>query len=449
MQPSSPRTRKLTEGSEWRTIVLFSLPLMGSNLLQVAYTLVDSLVVANFVGASAFGAVNVSGPMVWIASSVAIGMGAGISILVSQYYGARRYDDIHSGVVTALGFCGLLGLGVCGLWLALARPVLGGLLAVPEALAADARAYFMVYSLGIPFQLMYNALGGVLRALGNARASIVTLAVAAVINLLLDLALVVLVPLGVVGAAAASVASQAGAAAVCLVMVLRTLAELPGRRGRFEAGRLRLLLRLCLPVTAAQVIHASGFLLLQRMVNSFGPASIEGFAAMGKTEEIIHVPVYAFQTALASFTGQNMGAGLVKRAERATRATMGIAVGVSVLIGALMLVFDERILLLYNISGDALLRGREHMDLMCLLLPVFTVNQVANGTLQGAGAVRITMVSSFAELASRLVITWGMIQFTSLSFRSIYASCPPTWLLACGISLVALLRGRWKTRRIT
>ena len=176
-------------------------------------------------------------------------------------------------------------------------------------------------------------------------------------------------------------------------------------RARPDKQQLTLIMRVSLPVTFQMVVQSAGFLLLQRMVNSFGPASIEGFAAMGKTEELMHIPIICISTALASFVGQNMAPQQVERAERGIRFALYGMLLLSVVLGGVMLLCDQYILRLFNITGDSLLRGKEHMDVMCLLLPVFTANRVLNGALQGAGDVRIPVISSFTDLTLRLVCT--------------------------------------------
>lgn len=448
MAQSNAYTRDLTQGREWQQILLFALPMMGANLLSVTYTLVDSLIVSNYVSASAFGAVSVGGPMIWVAMAIQNGMGAGAGILLAQYFGAGKKERIRSAAYTASVFGAALGLVMSAVWIALARPVLSGFLQVPADMYRDAWLYLVIYCAGFVFQMLGSVLAGVLRAFGNARASLWVLLVAAVTNLALDLLFVVGLQMGVAGAAIATVVSQLGAALVSLVLVQRYFPKSETQpQVRFNIQELRYLLELCIPVTLQMVISSASFLLLQRMVNSFGPASIEGFAAMGKTEEIIHIPVYAFSSALAGFTGQNIGAARIDRVKRGCAATMAMAVGVSILLGGLMFLFDENILRLFNITGDALLRGREHLDLMCILLPIFTVTRMASGTLQGAGDVRITVFSSFAEIAIRLALTYAL-SLTSVGFRSIYLSSPPAWIIACAIVLVRLLRGRWQQKAL-
>ncbi len=153
-------------------------------------------------------------------------------------------------------------------------------------------------------------------------------------------------------------------------------------------------------------------------------------------------------SALASFVGQNIGAGQIERARKGCRAALAITLGAALILGTGMLMFDRRILGFYNITADALLRGTEHLDVMCILLPVFTVQQVINGALQGAGDVQIPVVSSFTDLVLRLAGA-KLLSLTALSFRSIYLSSPPAWIIACLISVIRYRQGTWAKQQLT
>ena len=168
---------------------------------------------------------------------------------------------------------------------------------------------------------------------------------------------------------------------------------------------------------------------------------------MGKTEELMHIPIICISTALASFVGQNMGAQQIDRAERGVRFALYGMLILSVVLGGVMLLCDQHILQLFNITGESMLRGKEHMDIMCLLLPVFTVNRVLNGALQGAGDVRIPVISSFTDLILRLLLT-ALLSLTPVSFRAVYLSTPPAWIISCLITVIRFRQGYWKHVRV-
>lgn len=437
--------KDLTKGSEWRQLLGFALPMMGAQLLQVTYSMVDAIVVGNFVSAAALGAVSVPGPIIWIASAIASGMGTGTNIIVAQYVGAEKHKEIRSAVVTSILFCGILGTALSMICALLSGPIVHSFLQTPPEMQQDAVTYLAIYSIGFFFQMLYQVFYGITRAFGDSKASLLFLMVAALLNLVLDLGFIIVLDWGVAGAALASVIAQVGsAAAAFLYLTVKYPSVSPvASRARPDKQQLTLIMRVSLPVTFQMVVQSAGFLLLQRMVNSFGPASIEGFAAMGKTEELMHIPIICISTALASFVGQNMGAQQVERAERGIRFALYGMLLLSVVLGGVMLLCDQYILRLFNITGDSLLRGKEHMDVMCLLLPVFTANQVLNGALQGAGDVRIPVISSFTDLTLRLVCT-AVLSLTPVAFRAVYLSTPPAWIAACLITVFRFRQGHWK-----
>lgn len=437
--------KDLTKGSEWRQLLGFALPMMGAQLLQVTYSMVDAIVVGNFVSAAALGAVSVPGPIIWIASAIASGMGTGTNIIVAQYVGAEKHKEIRSAVVTSILFCGILGAALSMICALLSGPIVHSFLQTPPEMQQDAVTYLAIYSIGFFFQMLYQVFYGITRAFGDSKASLLFLMVAALLNLVLDLGFIIVLDWGVAGAALASVIAQVGsAAAAFLYLAVKYPSVSPvASRARPDKQQLTLIMRVSLPVTFQMAVQSAGFLLLQRMVNSFGPASIEGFAAMGKTEELMHIPIICISTALASFVGQNMGAQQVERAERGIRFALYGMLLLSVVLGGVMLLCDQYILRLFNITGDSLLRGKEHMDVMCLLLPVFTANRVLNGALQGAGDVRIPVISSFTDLTLRLVCT-AVLSLTPVAFRAVYLSTPPAWIAACLITVLRFRQGHWK-----
>ncbi len=439
----------LTKGSERKLILSFSLPIILSQILQVSYTMADSIIVGNYVGPSALGAVSVSGPIIWIASAAAMGLGTGTNILLAQYFGAKKEEKIRQALISIVAFSFLISFAFIGLILWTHKEVLTLVLDVPSEMYEDARNYLVIYSFGIVFQILFQIFYGACRSFGDANGSLIFLIVAAVMNLLLDLVLVPGMEMGVCGAAYASVASQVAACVSAFLYLKRNFTSaFPDTGEPFLYPReLIPFLRFSLPISGQLMVQASGYLFLQRMVNSFGPASIEGFATMDKTECFIHIPALSVASAIASFVGQNMGAGEHRRAEIGIRFSLRFTVLISFAIGFLMFVFAEPILRIYNISGDALLRGSEHLRIMCVLLPVYTVQQIINGALQGAGDVNIPVLSTFTDLILRLSFT-AIMAPTFIGFRSIYLSSIPAWLVACAISVIRYRRGDWKKKAI-
>lgn len=441
--------KDLTVGKEGRTILLFTLPMMGANLLQVMYNFVDSVVVGNFVSSTALGAVGISSPLIWLLLAMATGLGTGTSIIISQYYGARKHDDVRRTTTTSILFAAVLGIILTLICLLTGKSILWAFLGTPEEMQELSYTYFAIYSCGLIFQFLYNVLYGILRALGNSKGALLFLFIAAILNTLLDLLFVVSFGWGVAGAALATVIAQAGSAAASALYLWTTFPHMrfKFREFKFDGEKLNLILKLGIPVTLQSAVMAFGFILLQKLVNSFGPASIEGFVAMNKTEQIAHIPSNSFHAAIANFTGQNIGANRIDRVKRGYKATLLMANSICLVLTIFLIIFDTALLSLFNISGDSMLRAREHLNIVAYFLVISATSHVTNGMLQGAGDVKIPAVASFVNLSIRLIVAFTMAA-TIIDFRSIYLSLPPAWLIACAISIIRYRSGIWKSKAV-
>ena len=437
--------KNMTSGSEWKTILTFSLPIMGANLLQVTYNFVDSVILGNFVGSSALGAVGLVFSMVWLLTAVCTALGNGTNIAVAQFFGAGKQREIHETVSAAYLMCILVSLGLIALAFLIADPLIIGFLKAPENMQADSRTYFLIYGAGTIFLLLYNVTYGILRAHGDSRGAMIFLFVSALLNVLLDLICVVSLRMGVAGAAIATVVSEAGAAAASILYMKHVLPGLfPRRPSLSEFGRYAgLLTRLSVPIALQTAVNSTCFLILQRLINSFGAASIEGYAAMLKIEQYAHIPSNSFNVAISSFTGQNIGAGLYDRAQRGYRATIRMGVGICAVLCVIVFLFDSRLLGIFGISGESLKRACEHLDLLMLFIWMSTITNITNGFLQGAGDVKIPALSTLVNLAVRLSLSF-LLALTPVGYRCYFVSMPPAWTVACLLVVLRYRSGRWK-----
>ena len=441
--------RNLTKGVEWKTILLFAIPIMGANLLQIGYNLADSIIVGNFVGSTSLGAVGVTSPTIWFLLNIVTGIGTGTSITLSQYFGAKREKDIESTISTMLIFSILISLAITVLCFILARPVIWNFLGTPAEMYEESYSYFVIYGCGIIFQMIYNVVYGILRAHGNSKGSLIFLLVAAIINVVLDLMFVVVFKWGVKGAALATIISQAGSAAASIIYMWSLFPHLKFKRSQwiFEKDKLMIVLKLAFPIILQSSIEAFGFIILQRLINSFGPASIEGFTAMVKAEQLMFIPSNGFNVAMSNFTGHNIGARQFDRIKKGYNSTliMGIIARLAMVI--LTLFFDDKILGMFNISDDALIRGVEHLNIVAYFMILNTVNNITVGLLQGSGDVKVPAIAGLINLSIRLIASYTMAK-TSIDFRSIYYSLPPAWITAFLITTIRYRSGKWKTKAI-
>ena len=290
---------------------------------------------------------------------------------------------------------------------------------------------------------------GILRAHGDSKGGLIFLFLSSVMNVFLDLLLVAVIPLGVAGAAVATVASQAVSAGASLLYLRKYFPHLWPRSDFFKNCRKEAaqVVRLSVPLIIQSSITAGGFVVLQRLVNSFGPASIQGYAAMQKVEQIAYIPANAFNMAMGSFVGQNIGARMLDRVERGFNATMKMGGVSTIVLAAVVIAFATPVLQMFNISGDALLRGREHLYILMVCSIFNCISSVSSGLLQGAGDVKPPAVAGFVNLLVRVGSAYLMAG-TFVDFRSIYVSIPFSWGAMCAINYFRYRSGKWKRYNI-
>ena len=191
--------KDMTEGREWSSILLFSLPIMGANLLQVLYNLADSVIVGNLISATALGAVGLTSSMIWLLTAICTSIGAGVNIAVAQYFGAKKETDIQESISVSYLIAIIASIFLTAACFLAARPVIFGFLQAPEEMRFDSMAYFLIYSGGIIFQLLYNVTYGILRAHGDSRGALIFLMISAALNIVLDCVFISIFHMGVSG----------------------------------------------------------------------------------------------------------------------------------------------------------------------------------------------------------------------------------------------------------
>ena len=291
-------------------IIKFAFPVLMGLLLQQLYNTVDTIVVGNFTGEAALSAVGTTASFVFLMLAVATGFSAGNGVIVAQFFGAKNEKAVRENAATGILFLLVLGIIIGILGAFIARPALKYLISVPESFLDLAVEYFVVYSLGLVFQYGYNIFSAILRAVGDSAATLYFLLIAAVLNIILDVVFVANFGWGVIGAAVATDISQAVSFVAAYIYM----------RKRYEIFRFNLneyvwnnehiknTVRIGLPISLQLIVVSVGFTLIQRVVNGFGQAMTASFTVGQRVEMYLNLPGHTFQTTLATYTGQNIGA---------------------------------------------------------------------------------------------------------------------------------------------
>lgn len=441
--------RDMTTGSEWKHILLFSLPIMAGNLLQQLYNTVDGIVVGNFVSQNALAAAGTSGTLALIFLAFAIGFGNGSGVMVAQLFGAKQYDELRGAVSTALIL--LVGIGAffsifgCGL----ARFLLHGLMNVAEGEVLDlAVTYFTIYSVGFVLQFIYNAVAAILRAVGDSQATLYFLLVSSVLNIGLDLLFVVTFGWGIAGAAVATVLSQLGSAAVSVVYMFRKYPIFRFGRGQFVFRRDKCLLclRLGIPSTVQQSIVSFGNVFLQRLVNSFGETAMAAYTVGVRLESYLFVPAVGLCVGMSTFTAQNIGAGRFDRVRRGAVAVTVITLCVAAALETLSYLFAAPLSSLFGVDGEAMTLSVSYIRFLAFFFWMFAVYIAFSGLLQGAGDVFFTMMGSLTSLFIRVAAAYTMVLRFGIGFSALWISMPIGWVFCLALLLIRYFTGGWKEK---
>ncbi len=403
----SQRIKDMTQGSPGRLILSFALPLMLGNICQQLYTLVDTAVVGQFVGVEALASLGAADWLNWLVLGVVTGFTQGFGILMAQRFGAGDYAGLRKSVILSAGLSAVIALITTLVSLLACVPVLRAL-NTPANIMDNAVLYLRIMFSGIVAITFYNLLASILRALGDSRTPLYAMLVASVINIALDLLFVVPFRWGVAGAAIATVIAQVCAGLFCLRALLRVkLLKITREDVGSDPLTIRELMRLGAPLAFQNAIISVGGLVVQYVINGFGFMMVAGFTATNKLYGILELAAISYGYAIATFTGQNLGARRMDRIRTGMRSGIGMAVATAVAIGAAMLLLGRYVLMIF-ISGEpqvveqVLDIAYRYLSIMSVMLPVLYLLHLYRSALQGMGDTVIPMVSGIAELAMRI-----------------------------------------------
>ena len=447
--PPAMRTQNMTEGRPLPLIMKVALPLMAGSLFQQLYTVVDAAVVGRGIGLSALAALGSADWFNWLWLSLAVGLAQGFAIPIAQAFGADDMPDLRRWAGTAVV---LSGFSAAALVLAAEfsiRPVLR-LLGTPGEILPTAAIYLHVLFGGIPVVLAYNLLGGILRALGDARSPLIAMVLASVVNIVLDVLFVMAFHWGVAGAAVATVIAQVCATLFCLLR-LRHVDFMRLSRSDFALRRERIsrLLGLGVPVSLQNAIIAIGGMIVQSAVNPMGVAFIAGYTATNKLYGLLEIAAVNYGYALMTYAGQNYGARRFDRIRSGVRTGCVAGCLTALGIGGVMFALGRSILSLFvdpaANGGQSIEYACQFLYLMSACLPILYILYVFRSTLQGVGDTFMPMVSGLAEFVMRTgaaLLLPRYIGYSGLFWAEILA-----WIGADLILIPAYFRRKTKSFR--
>ena len=339
----------MTEGTIWKQILFFAIPLILGNLLQQLYNTVDSIIVGNYVGSNALGAVGASTSLITLLIAFSQGAAVGAGVVVSQFLGARNKKSVESAVHTALTIAGILGIVLTAAGI-LFTPTLLKWMHTPDEIIGEATLYLRIYSGGLIFNVLYNMAAGIINAAGKSRRSLQYLAVASVTNIILDLILIRGLNFGVEGAAIATDISQLVSSILALSFLMRVKDSyrVSIRKLGIRKDMALKIIKIGLPAGIQNMAISFSNVLVQSSINGFGALAVAGFGAYLKIDGFNILPVLSFSMAATTFVGQNYGAGRMDRVKKGMLTTLGMSVIYTVCIGVILMIFSRPVIGLFT-----------------------------------------------------------------------------------------------------
>ena len=405
-QEKKPDFNVQTKGSPWRILLLFSLPLMAGNIFQQMYTVVDTAVVGKVLGVEALAALGAVDWLNWLTLGVTQGFAQGFSILMAQKFGAGEQERLRRVITNSIFLALLCATGLTVLSEAAAGWAIS-LLKTPEEIRPISMSYLRILFGGLPVVMAYNLAAAILRALGNGRKPLIAMVIASLTNIGLDLLFVMGFHWGVQGAAAATLIAQCLSAAYCIWHIRRiSVLQLKREDWKAEGKLCGTLLKLGLPMAFQNTVISVGGMIVQMIVNGFGVAFIAGMTATNKLYGILEVAATSYGYAMVTYSGQNLGAGKLRRISEGVRAGLVIAMLTSVAIAAVMLGFGRWILAWFmqedgGTSARALDIAYHYLAVMSICLPILYVLHITRSCIQGLGNTVLPMASGVAEFVMR------------------------------------------------
>ena len=443
MAQSKSGLRNMTVGSPAGHIFYFALPLLAGSFLQQLYNMVDSFVVGKYVGDSALAAVGVGFPVIFMFTSLFMGLSNGGTVVIAQFYGAGRMDRVRDAVDTIYTSFVCAAVPVTLAALLAVKPMLW-LLRVDESAYHEAWVYLMVVCAGLMGTIGYNLNAGILGGLGNSRSTLLVLSIAAVMNIFLDFALVLWADMGVLGVALGTIISQAFSWLFGIFFINRRYPQIRIRPfcRRFDRELFRQIMGIGLPAGIQMSLVAVGSMVIMSKVNSYGEAYTAGYNVGYRLDQLAFLPVQSLSNAVTAFVGQNIGAKRLDRARRGVRVTVGSAVVWSLAMTALLIPCGPFFISIFSQTPAVIDAGAAYLRGIMPFYALFAVFFTLNNAMRGAGESVFPMVNTILSL---ILLRVPSVYLMAAYFGPMYMyyGFGVGWAVGFAATVAYYLSGRW------
>ena len=438
----------MTQGSIAGQILMFAVPLLGSSLVQQLYNTVDLLYVGNAVGKNAAAAVGASSMMITSLVGLFGGLSVGCSVTTANSFGSGDKKKVKDVIHTAAALSMISGLVILAAGILFA-PAFIRLMNTPEEIVEDAVAYLRIYFLSILFVVSYNMSAGIMRALGNARATLRVQFVGGLVNVLMDGFFVLVLHWGIRGVAWATLFSQGAAAALMVLHLFKLEKDLKLELSeiRIYKDLLKEILRIGVPAGLQTLLISLSNVIAQYHINSLGTNSITAMTLYIKVELPIYLPIVAIGSAVTTFVGQNTGARKYKRAEEGTRVCLILCVGLTVVMSTLLLIFGRYAFGLFNRDPGVIEAGLRAIRTSFPFYFLYAVLQVYGDSIRGAGDSKTPMLVIMANITILRAVLLSIIVPRVMDIKGVAVTYPVTWFTTAVCMILFYYKGSWRKKR--
>ena len=422
-------TKDMTTGNPVKLILFFSIPLLIGNVFQQFYSMVDTIIVGRYVEVQALAAVGVTGSLSFLILGFTFGLTGGFSVIIAQRFGVNDEDGLRKSVATSTILSIISTIIITLASMLSAKPVLS-LMNTPDDIINDATIYIIIIYAGTCATVFYNMIAGILRSLGDSKTPLYFLILSSILNIILDLFFILNFNMGVRGAAYATVIAQGISGILCLIYALKKYPILRLKKEDWIWDKNFALkhLNVGIPMALQFSITATGVMVLQTALNAFGSTVIAAYTAASKVEQIVTQPGISFGTTMATYCGQNLGAGKYDRIKEGVKKGSIITIMVSIIAAVVLFVFGKSLSTLF-ISSDqieALNYSKQYLNTVAAFLPILGMLFIYRNSLQGIGDAFIPMMAGVAELVARVIVAFTFPAF--IGYIGICLASPFAWI---------------------
>ena len=442
----------LTSGSVSKQLMKFAIPFLLSNLLQAFYSVADMIIVGRLCGTHGITGVNIGSQINILVTGAALGLAVGGTVLIAQYGGAKKFDEQRKTIGTLFTLYMILAVIFTAVMLLLGTTLLD-VLKTPQVAYTEAENYYNICMAGLIFMFAYNVISAILRGMGDSKRPLYFVLIATIVNIIGDIILVGPFKMGAAGAAYATIGAQALSVVLSLIYLAKNHFFAGYKKSDFKIDKekAKMLLKIGLPSSVQQVVISFSFLTLTALVNSLPNADIasacQGIG--GKVNSFAVLPALAMSSAVSSMAGQNIGAGETERAKKTMLTGMGIAFGITIFVFALVQLFPQQIISLFDTNEEVIAVGSDYMRFIALDYLFVPFVFCMNGLAIGAGYTNFALFNAcFSSILVRVPFAYIMVNLTTLGFNGVGIATGLASIASMIVGAIYVASGKWKKPKI-